>query len=80
MNLFEDGIVCPKRGDWITNNPKTIKSWWPRRKTKYKEGPPKETSTYTVEDLKFMGYIGIYLDEDVEDYYNLPIVKNQNEI
>ena len=68
-----------KRGDWITNHPKPIESFWPRRTCKYIEGLPKKTDHYSVEEFISMGYIGIYLDEDVEDYYSLTKVKNPKE-
>lgn len=68
------------RGDWLTNNMKTIHSWWPRRGVKMVQGPPKETTKYTVEDFEKMGMIGIYLDEDLENSWeSYPMCKNPKE-
>ncbi len=69
-----------KKGDWVTNHPVSIKGWWPRRTAKYKEGRPKPTLDFSVEDFESKGYIGIYLDEEVESYYSLPLVKNPKEL
>lgn len=60
-----------KRGDWITNHCGSLKSFWPRRNVLYKEGPPKETEKYSVDELINQGIVGIYLEEDVVDYYSL---------
>lgn len=69
-----------KQGHWLTNNPKTIKSWYPRRAVKLYEGDPKATDTYSVDELKSMGIVGIYLDEDLEVCIKeLPLCKNQKE-
>ena len=53
------------KGTWLTNNPKTMKSWYPRRAVMLYEGDPKATDTYTVEELKKQGLVGIYLGEDL---------------
>jgi len=68
------------KGDWLTNNPKTIHSWWPRRAVKMKQGPPKATESKSQEDLIKMGLVGIYLDEDLENPFNeYPLCGNQKD-
>lgn len=48
--------------NWITNEPGSIKAFWPRRAgVCYEEGPPKETDAYTREEFEEMGYVGIYV-------------------
>jgi hypothetical protein len=69
-----------QKGEWLTNHPKPLNSFWPRRPITYVEGDPKETSKYSVEDLIAMDYIGIYSGEDVIDYFNLPRFYNQKDI
>jgi hypothetical protein len=66
-------------GTWLTNNPKTILSWYPRRAVLLREGSPKATSEYTVEEFKAMGMVGIYLDEDVEDLSSMEMCHSRNE-
>jgi hypothetical protein len=63
-----------KKGDWITNHVGSLKSFWPRRNVLYKEGPPKKSSVFSEEELTRQGILGIYLDEDVEDYFALATV------
>lgn len=66
-----------KTGDWVTNHPRTLKAYWPRRQAEYKEGPPKETEVYTQEELSNSNIIGIYLAEDIEDgLKSRPIIQN----
>ena len=68
------------KGDWLTNNPKTIRSWYPRRSVKMVEGKPKETGEYTVEELESKGMIGIYLDEDLaHEWEEYPLCGNPRE-
>ncbi len=69
-----------KKGDWITNHPKSLKSFWPRRPIFYLEGKPKETFKYSVEDFLNMDYIGIYAGEDVDNYFSLPKFFTQKDI
>jgi len=65
-----------KVGDWITNQPVSIKSLWPRREgVKYFESIPKPTHVWTSEQLMLQDYVGIYLAEDVEDYLTRPLIK-----
>lgn len=54
-----------KKGDWVTNFPRSLKGYWPRRDAKLVEGPPKATFAHTVEELQGRKLIGIYLDEDI---------------
>jgi hypothetical protein len=67
------------KGAWMTNNPKSLLSWYPRRAVLLREGSPKATSEYTVEEFKAMGMVGIYLDEDVEDLSSMKMCTNRNE-
>lgn len=57
--------------NWITNEPGSIKAFWPRRAgVRYEEGPPKETDAYTREEFEEMGYVGIYVvGQKPFDYY-----------
>lgn len=65
-----------KVGDWITNQPVSIKSLWPRREgVKYFESIPKPTHVCTSEQLMLQDYVGIYLAEDVEDYLTRPLIQ-----
>jgi hypothetical protein len=68
------------KGDWITNHPKPFESFWPRRTCKYKVGKPKGNFAISSEELEIIGLIGIYLDEDVDNYFDLPLVKSQKEL
>ena len=66
-----------KKGDWLTNHPRSIKGWWPRRDVKIYQGRPKATDTFTVEQLEGMGQVGAYLAEDVpEGTNNKSLIKN----
>lgn len=65
---------------WITNQPKSIKSLWPRRiGVEYIEGPPKATSVYSVEELAEQKLIGVYVRMNEEEYRKLPLARNQEE-
>lgn len=55
------------KGDWVTSMPGSLKAYWPRRDTKFTEGPPKATNHYSVGELSAMRIVGIYLDEDIEE-------------
>lgn len=58
-----------KKGDWVTNYPKPIDKWkFKRKNIKYREGLPKATNWYSIDEFIEMGYVGIYLDEDVDSY------------
>lgn len=63
-----------RKGDWITNVPRSIKTFWPRRKCLYYEGPPHETDAYSQKTLIEMNIVGVYLAEDIEvaDHNHLP--------
>lgn len=60
---------------WITNHPKPIQSFWPRRATDYVEGRPKATEKFSEKELEEQGLIGIYVDISAEEYCELPILK-----
>ena len=61
---------------WVTNHPKPIEGFWPRRVCEYTEGPPKATYKHSIEEFEAMGYIGIYVDMDRKDYIKLPLAPN----
>lgn len=62
---------------WITNNPKSVKSLWPRRfGVEYIEGAPKATDTYSVDDLVKQNIIGVYVNISKETYDKLPLIKS----
>lgn len=67
---------------WVTNNPRTILNWWPRRAgVRYREGPPKETHAHTREELEGMGLVGIYIEDmTLEAYRKLPMVSSPKEL
>ena len=52
---------------WLTNHPRTYKGWFPRRDVKLKDGPPKATDTYSVEEFEEKRIVGVYLDEDIPE-------------
>lgn len=63
---------------WITNHPKPIESFWPRRKdVVYTEGEVVEASeTFPKRRLEELGYIGIYADvESREEYYKKELIR-----
>jgi len=65
------------RGSWVTNTPKTIKGYWPRRVADFVEGPPKATKSYSVEELTALELVGVYLGEDLEvPLKALPLARN----
>lgn len=57
-----------KKGEWVTNFPRSIKGL-KKRNVKLFEGEPVPCGPYTVEHLKQMKIIGIYLAEDCPDGY-----------
>ena len=66
---------------WVTNNPKTIKSLWPRRSgVEYLQGPPKATFKYTAEELAKTGLVGVYVDMPEASYRALPVVRTPEEL
>lgn len=70
-----------KKGDWITNNPRGIKAWFPRRACKVVEGEPRPSQQYGTEYLKSRGIVGIYLDEEIDcDYKELPLIRTYKEL
>ena len=73
------GMKTMLKGSWMTNNPKTLLSWYPRRAVLLREGSPKATSEYTVEEFEAMGIIGIYLNEDIEDLSAMKMCQNRKE-
>ena len=48
------------KGDWVTNNPKSIKSYWPRRAVELKEG--RAVLNCPWQDFEA---VGVYLDQDI---------------
>jgi len=67
--------------NWITNHPKPLKGMWPRRVgCEYIEGDPKSTATYSTEELKVKGYIGVYVDMPIEEYKELHVVRNPRDL
>lgn len=64
---------------WITNSPPPLRGFWPRRAVEYFEGDPMPTEKYSLEHLKDMGYIGIYVDMDKNEYLKYPLVKNKKD-
>ena len=65
-----------KKKLWITNHPKSIQGFWPRRTCEYFEGLPQKTYKYSVEEFIEMGYIGIYVNMTREEYEKYPLVAN----
>jgi hypothetical protein len=66
-----------KKGDWVTNTPRSIKGYWPRRDAVLVEGPPHATDTFTTEQLQEKRIVGIYLDEDIpEGIHSRKIIKH----
>jgi hypothetical protein len=62
-------------GDWITNHPGSLKSFWPRRQeVRYSEGVARATPQYTSEQLAAMNIVGVYLDHDCPDYWERELV------
>lgn len=62
---------------WITNNPKSVKSLWPRRfGVEYIEGAPKATDIYSVEELRAQNIIGVYANISKDTYNKLPLIKS----
>jgi hypothetical protein len=65
---------------WITNQPRSLKSLWPRRVgVEYIEGPPHATPTYSSEELASKGYIGVYVNITKEEHSQLPLARNPEE-
>lgn len=71
-----------KKGDWVTNFPRSLKAMWPRRDAKLVEGPavlppaggPKDYQHRSLkcdarEFMQRRNYIGVYLDEDIPEGY-----------
>lgn len=71
-----------KKGDWVTNFPRSLKAMWPRRDAKLIEGPAKLPPPGGREEYLHKGrlfcarefmlrrsYIGVYLDEDIPEGY-----------
>ena len=56
-----------KKGEWVTNVPRSVKGYWPRRDAKYSQGDPKGSDKFPVEKLKELKIVGVYLDEDIPD-------------
>ena len=55
---------------FITNHPKGLDSFWPRRQgVVYSAGPPRATSQYSEQELRGQGLIGIYADKFYPDYF-----------
>ena len=62
--------------NWVTNIPRSIKGLWPRRSgVEYIEGPPQATAEFTVEQLQQRRIVGAYVDIPLEQYYQLPRIK-----
>lgn len=55
------------KGEWLTNTPRSIKGFWPRRDAKLSEGLPQATETFTQEQLMERKIVGVYLDEDIDE-------------
>ena len=56
------------KGEWLTNVPRTYKSWHPRRELKLVDGPPKVVSeNFDLDYLTSRKIVGVYLDEDVPE-------------
>ena len=56
------------KGEWLTNVPRTYKSWNPRRELKLVDGPPKVVSeNFDLDYLTSRKIVGVYLDEDVPE-------------
>mgnify|MGYP000423423815 CR=1 FL=1 len=68
------------KGDWISNQPKTIKSYWPRRSVKIVEGEPKLLTEWVKDYNVDNPLVGIYLDEDLDKpLKEYPLCKNFKE-
>jgi hypothetical protein len=67
-------------GDWVTNHPKGLQSFWPRRKgVKYFESVPMPSFAHTSQALLEQGNVGIYLAADVDSYFQMPQARPQDE-
>jgi hypothetical protein len=61
-----------KKGEWLTNHPKSIQGYWPRRAILIREGQtPQQRLAYAAQVLEGMtipsdgGLVGIWLDQDL---------------
>jgi len=61
LTVLEAREAMPVRGQWLTNHPKSIKGYWPRRAVPLVEGPPQGVSDTDTADCEEAGYVGIYL-------------------
>ena len=66
---------------FVTNHPKPIQSFWPRRAgVNYFEGEPKSTDTFSQNELRERGIIGIYSDVPREETRIHRLVWSQKEL
>lgn len=67
--------------NWVTNHPKSVRGMWPRRAgVEYHEGAPQSTEAHTSEELARQGLVGVFVDMPLDQYRQLPLVKNPSEI